>query len=75
MPTAKNGFHILNLHPKKYIMTEKMALFWGEVEPCICGKPFYLIGREVECFLAASDACELSLHSIVSILFCFKYFI
>ena len=19
MPTAKNGFHILNLHPKKYI--------------------------------------------------------
>ena len=20
MPTAKNGFHILNLHPKKYVL-------------------------------------------------------
>ena len=24
MPTAKNGFHILNLHPKKYILKKKL---------------------------------------------------
>ena len=23
MPTAKNGFHILNLHPKKYVLKKK----------------------------------------------------
>ena len=23
MPTAKNGFHILNLHPNKYIFKKK----------------------------------------------------
>ena len=22
MPTAKNGFHILNLHPKKYVLNK-----------------------------------------------------
>ena len=27
MPTAKNGFHILNLHPKKYICISKNTLF------------------------------------------------
>ena len=26
MPTAKNGFHILNLHPKKYIFKKKLLL-------------------------------------------------
>ena len=29
MPTAKNGFYILNLHPKKYIFQEK-KLFKGQ---------------------------------------------
>ena len=24
MPTAKNGFHILNLHPKKYVFKKKV---------------------------------------------------
>ena len=23
MPTAKNGFHIINLHPKKYVLKKK----------------------------------------------------
>ena len=27
MPTAKNGFHILNLHPRKYIYLKKNTLF------------------------------------------------
>ena len=27
MPTAKNGFHIPNLHPKKYIFKKKYPFF------------------------------------------------
>ena len=27
MPTAKNGFHILNLHPKKYVFKKKLTFF------------------------------------------------
>ena len=26
MPTAKNGFHIHNLHPKKYLFKKKLFL-------------------------------------------------
>ena len=27
MPTAENGFHILNLHPKKHIFQERKTFF------------------------------------------------
>ena len=40
MPTAKNGFHILNLHPKKYIF-KKMLFFITNLLEKI---PYYLLG-------------------------------
>ena len=29
MPTPKNGFQILNLHPKKHIVEQKNTLFFN----------------------------------------------
>ena len=31
MPTAKNGFHILNPHPKKYLFQKRKYIFYANL--------------------------------------------